>query len=150
MKERVVEILVYLMHEIQDDRQLADVDLAELRNRGYTAGEISTAFSWLQDTMQAGEAGRRRTGHPGSGSRRLLHEAERSALSPAAQGFLIDLREVGLLTDADLETVIERAMVSGYERLGVEDLHSIVATVLFSRGAAHDGRVISSGSDTVH
>jgi uncharacterized protein Smg (DUF494 family) len=57
---------------------------------------------------------------------------------------------VGLLTDADVETIVERAMVSGYERLAVDDVQSIVATVLFARGGGEDGRVISPGSETIH
>jgi Smg protein len=150
MKERVVEILVYLMHEIQDDRQLADVDLGELRERGYTAGEISAAYTWLHESMSGGAADRRRPAPSRSDSRRHFHEVERTVLTPAAQGYLIDLREVGLLTDADVETIVERAMVSGYERLAVDDVQSIVATVLFARGGGEDGRVISPGSETIH
>lgn len=150
MKERVVEILVYLMHELQEERQLADVDLAELRDRGYTAGEISAAYTWLAESLAPGEGGRRRTGHAAAESRRHFHDAERNVLSPQALGYLIDLREVGLLTDADVETVVERAMVSGFERLGREDVQSIVATVLFSRGGGPDGRLLTPGSETIH
>ena len=52
MKEKVVEILLYLMSEIRDDKRLADIDLNDLQNRGYSQSEISAAFSWLFDTLQ--------------------------------------------------------------------------------------------------
>ena len=95
MKERVVEILVFLMTELRDDKQLHDIDLAPLRDRGYTTSEISAAFSWLYETMGAGDAEATSHARAARGSRRIFHEVERSVLSREAQGYLIQLAELG-------------------------------------------------------
>ena len=44
MKERVVEILVFLMSEMQEDKQLQKSTCAPLRDRGYTTSEISAGL----------------------------------------------------------------------------------------------------------
>lgn len=152
MKERVVEILVFLMTELRDDKQLHDIDLAPLRDRGYTTSEISAAFSWLYETMGAGGAEATSHARAARGSRRIFHEVERSVLSREAQGYLIQLAELGLLDDRDIETVIERAIGTGYAGLSVLEVKEIVAAVLSSRerpGGA-GGHSMLNNEDTIH
>ncbi len=151
MKEKVVEILIYLMSEIQDNKQLADIDLSDLRSKGYTQSEISAAFSWLYDNFQTLHRGVVHPARPASGSRRVLHDAEKMVLSMESQGYLIQLTELGLLDGRDVETVIERAMLTGYEKLSVVELREIVAAVLFSKRSSGgpDAFLLDTG-DTVH
>ncbi|HTO93845.1 MAG TPA: hypothetical protein VMM80_05715, partial [Bacteroidota bacterium] len=49
MKEKVVELLIYIMSEIQDNKGIGDIDLSDLKTRGYTQSEISAAFSWIYE-----------------------------------------------------------------------------------------------------
>jgi uncharacterized protein Smg (DUF494 family) len=151
MKEKVVEILVYLMNEIRDDRALGEIDLSELRERGYTQSEISTAFSWLHDHFGETAGDARQHARADAGSRRMLHEAEKMMLSVEAQGLLIHLRELGLLQDRELEIVIERAMMSGYERLTMVDVQGLVASVILSRGGDNAGHpAMLNNGDSIH
>jgi uncharacterized protein Smg (DUF494 family) len=149
MKEKVVEILVYLMSEIQDDKRLGDIDLNDLRSKGYSQSEISAAFSWLFDNLQSSMVEVTRPARPVKGSRRALHDAERAMLSTESQGYLIQLAELGLLTDSDLESVIDRVMASGYERISLLELRPIVAGVLFGRRGEGD-TLFLEGGDTIH
>ncbi len=151
MKEKVVEILIYLMSAIHDNKRLSDIDLDDLRSQGYTQTEISAAFSWLYDNMPGGPSAAPSTA-PTVGSRRSFHEAEKALLSPDGQGYLIQLTELGLLSSRDLETVIERVMTAGYEQLSVPELGTIVAAVLFGRDSASDraGRTMLNSGDTIH
>ena len=152
MKDRVVEILVFLMSEIQDNTPLHEVDLSQLRDRGYTTSEISAAFSWLYENMPADGAESVRPGRAADGSRRMLHDAEKAVLSTGAQGYLIQLGELGILDDRDIETLIERAMTSGYTGLTVQELRELAAAVLFSRDrrAGGTGHSILNNEDTIH
>jgi uncharacterized protein Smg (DUF494 family) len=149
MKEKVVELLIYIMSEMQADKQLAEIDMNDLRQRGYTPTEISQAISWLHDNMQnvmeASQLALRR----GHGSRRVLHEAEKVVIPTEGQGYLIQLVELGLLDDRDLETVIERAMLAGFERLSMADLRDIVGGVLASRERGPH-RFFMNNEDTIH
>jgi uncharacterized protein Smg (DUF494 family) len=152
MKEKVVEILMYLMSEIQENKQLAEIDLTDLRERGYTHSEISAAFSWLLETFQVKRGGFVQSAQRRTGSRRVLHEAERIALSTDSQGYLIQMMELGLLDDRDVETVIERAMLTGFEKISTAELREIVASVLFSKGrpGIGPGSLMIDSGDTVH
>lgn len=150
MRERIVEILVYLMNEIQENRTIGEPEIADLKERGYTQMEISTAFSYLHEHFSSGTGELLRLAPPSAGSRRLLHDAEREAFSTEAQGLLIHLRELGLLDDRGVETVIERAMMTGYERLSVQELQGIVASVLFARGERGGAGMLVSGGDSIH
>ena len=50
MNERVVEILIYLMTEIRENRggmEQVDGISKDLKQQGYTENEINAAFSWL-------------------------------------------------------------------------------------------------------
>jgi len=152
MKDRVVEILVYLMSEMQENKPLHELDLSELRDRGYTTSEIGAAFSWLYENSRTDEAHVIRQGKPGAGSRRLFHEAEKAVLSTAAQGYMIQLHELGLVDDREMELILERAMTSGYAGLTVQELRDIVATVVFSgdRPTGAGGHSMLNNEDTIH
>lgn len=152
MKERVVEILVFLMTELREDKQLHDIDLAPLRDRGYTTSEISAAFSWLYENMGSGDVESVSHARAARGSRRILHEVERTVLSLEAQGYLIQLAELDLLDDRDIETVIERAIGTGYAGLSVQEVKEIVAAVLSSRErpGGSGGHSMLNNEDTIH
>ena len=89
---------------------------------------------------------------PSRGSRRILHEAEKAAFSTTAQGYMIQLTELGLLDDRDLEAVIERAMVAGYEKLSVSEVRELVASVLFAKEGKISGATNSmlNSEESIH
>jgi uncharacterized protein Smg (DUF494 family) len=106
MKERIVEILIYLMSEMQENKTLQDIDLGDLKNKGYTQSEISAAYSWIFENMQNSPPQPLPSGRPAGSSRRVLHDAEKLVFSTESQGYLIQLRELGLLDEVDLETAM--------------------------------------------
>ena len=148
MKEKVVELLIILMSEIRADKQLAEIDMSDLQDRGFSPSEISQALSWLHDHLPQG-TGSTAIAPRGEGSRRVLHDAEKGVIPTEGQGYLIQLVELGLLGDRDLETVIERAMLSGYERLTLEEIREIVAGVLSAREQGPN-RMYLNNEDTIH
>ncbi len=152
MKERIFDILVWLMSEMQR-KAVGDIDLTDLRDRGYTQSEINAAFSWIEEhIIPFGTSGATRSAHPHAGSRRVFHAAEKLLLSTEGQGYLIQLSELGLLDDKDFEAVIDRVMASGYDTVTVEELRGIVATVLTAKTGGLGGTPPSTvdGEETVH
>jgi uncharacterized protein Smg (DUF494 family) len=143
MNERVVEILVYIMSEIRVGKPATnnlEIISRDLLQRGYTENEISSAFSWLFDRYQ-GESEElvRNTGPTLAGSFRILHDLERIVISPQGYGYLLQLRELGILNDAEMEHIIEHAMMLGATRLSEAAIKSLVASYLFNLESNSDG-----------
>jgi len=143
MNERVVEILVYIMSEMRGEKAALDhleIISRDLQQRGYTENEISSAFSWLYERYQnENEELVRHTGATLQGSFRVLHDFESIAITPEGHGYLLQLKHLGILNDAEVELVIERAMTLGAARLSEEAIKSLVASTLLDFAGANDG-----------
>ncbi len=143
MNERVVEILVYIMNEMRGEKAAPnhlEIISRDLQQRGYTENEISSAFSWLYERYQnENEEVVRHTGATLPGSFRLLHDFERIVITPEGYGYLLQLKHLGILNDAEVELVIERAMTLGATRLSEEAIKSLVASTLLDFAGANDG-----------
>ncbi len=152
MQEKIVEILVYLIGELRKNTPIAEIDISVLSNSGYTPAEISTAFTWLYDRIELGENiiidHAKRSPH----SQRVLHEAERMVIIPEAFGYLIQMRELGIISDFDVEIIIDRVMMSGYFSVDVEEIKSQVAALVLENNESTDSgsRTMLHGRDTIH
>jgi uncharacterized protein Smg (DUF494 family) len=98
MKEKIVEIIAYLMSELRNNTPLNEIDLTVLTNSGYTPTEISTAFSWLYEKVEVAENFSAEVSRRSIYSHRVLHEAERLVITPDAYGYLLQLREISQAT----------------------------------------------------
>ena len=152
MQEKIIEIIVYLVNEMRNNKALGDIDVKILEEGGYTQAEISSAFGWLFDKLAASDQMVPHVERQVEHSYRILHDVEKMVIAPEAQGYLIQLRELGILSDAMLETVIDRAMMSGYTRIGLEETRMIVASLVFEKEDLKKigNRLISPSSDTIH
>ena len=152
MREKIVEIIVYLMGELRNNIPLGEIDLSVLTNNGYTPTEISTAFSWLYEKFTLGENLAKDVSKSSPHSHRVMHEAERSVFTNEAQGYLIQLRELGLIQDSEIETVIDRVMLADYASAGIQETKSIVASILLEGDSQRTSgsRMMFNGKDSIH
>jgi uncharacterized protein Smg (DUF494 family) len=152
MQEKIVEILIYLIGEIRKNTPITDIDLSVLSQRGYSTTEISTAFNWLFEKISHGENIVTETGEISSTSHRVLNEAERNVISAEAYGYLIQLRELSLITDMDIEVIIDRIMMSGYLAADVAEIKSHVSALLAENDDSLNGgsRTMLNGQDTIN
>ena len=152
MKERIVEIIVYLISELKNNIPLNEIDLTVLTTNGYTPMEISTAFSWLYEKIDSEENVPADVAESSPHSHRVLHEAERSVLSPDAFGYLVQLRELGLLKESDIEAVIDRVMLAGYMAVSIPEIKSIVAALLLELDDSRStgSRIMLNSKDTIN
>ncbi len=151
MQEKIVELIVFLMKEIRQTRDISKVDVSKLAESGYSQSEISTALSWIYDKMNLREPlkrfKRRRVK-----SYRIFHEAERQIITKDARGFLTEMYELGLIDQLDMENIIERSLMSGLNVIDRNEVKSIVASVLFEYNSPGKpgSRVMLNSSDTIN
>ena len=144
MQEKIVEILIYLISELRKNVPMSDIDLTVLSQRGYLTTEISTAFNWLFEKISDGGTLITETAQSSPHSHRVLHDAERMIITADAYGYLIQLRQLGLISDMDIEVIIDRIMMSGYISVDSNEMKSIAATYL-----AESDDSFNSGSRTM-
>ncbi|MEO8447086.1 MAG: DUF494 family protein [bacterium] len=151
MQEKVIEIIVYILNEIRNSKRISEIDLKKLNTDGYTDAEINTAFAWIFSKIDSGEKlfdDRSRE----SKSHRFFHSTEQSILSTEAMGYLIQMRELGIISDLDKELIIDKIFISGYQKAGVEEIKLIISSLLFDLEAKPDSinRLVLQNNETIH
>ena len=127
--EKVLEIIVFLLAELKMNKQLSDVDLNQLEKLGYTQNEINTAFSWIYSKIYTGDkifADEDKIAN----SSRFLHEVEQNVITPEAYGYLIQLKELGLLNNLDIDLIIDKLMVTSYNKVEINEMKFVIASYL--------------------
>lgn len=136
MKRRVIDIIVYLMRQINEKgKGLSHLDrlTKNLQGQGYTDAEINAAFFWLLERLrlQLSQLAKNRKGLPKKSSR-ILHTTENILFSRKGYGYLIQLYQLGLIDDDQREQIIQRAVMSGLEKIGEPEVKALAARLLLS------------------
>jgi uncharacterized protein Smg (DUF494 family) len=153
MFERILEILSRMISQMDRNDSSVNIDVEELKELGYTQSEISTAFSWLADRVDIStEKEYIDNSLGGSNSFRILHEGELGLFSPDAWGKLINLNAIGLLTNKDIEKIIERVIMAGKFSISEAHVASMVSEILMQSPEPYDKNIRTSlsGDDTIH
>jgi uncharacterized protein Smg (DUF494 family) len=151
MQDKIIEIIVYILSEIKDRKQLNEIDLDMLTKNGYTEKEINTAFAWLYTRIKHGE--NIFTGKKDSHkSKRFFDEAEKNVLTTEALGYLISLMELGLLSEVDEELILDKIFYSGLQNIEKAELKNIIASLIldFENKSDKLERLVLQNNDTIH
>jgi uncharacterized protein Smg (DUF494 family) len=134
VKGRIIDIIVYLMHKIDESgKGLSQFDslVEDLHDRGYQEGEINTAFFWLLEKLRLRLSQlSRMQSQTVNKSSRILHSTERLHFSNAGYGYLIQLYQLGLIDDDQREQIIQRAILSGWDEIGEPEIKYLAARLL--------------------
>jgi len=134
MNKRTLEIIAYMIREIRET-SFDDIDLQLimdiLQEKGFSENEISAAMVWLVNHGETID----RMNKTGSSAVprpvwRQLNEFERTAISPEAFGYLFHLRELNILNDDDMESIIERAVNMKLPKLDIQDMQDLIVMVV--------------------
>ena len=134
MKESVLDILIHLFENFldaeDDSAPSRDALKQELEQAGYPEADIERALAWLEslaaDPDRAMNEGTARAVRVFSG-----HEQVR--LDTDVRGYLLHLENLGILSAAQREVVIDRLLALEAEELDIEQLKWVVLMVLFSQ-----------------
>jgi len=151
MQEKVLEIIVHILSQIKNDKHLNDIDVEQLAKEGYTDAEINSAFAWIYSKIEQGESlffEKNKT----SKSHRFFHPAEKSIITNEAIGYLIQLKQLGLISDLDEELIIDRIFFLGYQKAGIPEIKTVITTLIFNFDSKSDKleRLILQNNETIH
>ena len=152
MYEKIIEIIVYVISELRQNKNISEINLNELQIRGYTNSEISTAFSWLVDRVEFSEHLFDSDTSTNKNSFRILHDAERDIFTTQGWGDLIQMNQLGIVTNEHLEMMVERAMMMGVKKIDSQQLKIYVANHVFNAEAHRlpGNRFMLNGNDTIN
>lgn len=149
--EKIIEIIVYLLSELKNNKELAEIDIDKLSNLGYTQNEINTAFSWVYSKIYSGEKiFVDETGE--TKSQRFLHDVEQDVVSPEAYGYLIQLKQLGMINNMDIDLIIDKIMVSSHNNVELPEMKLIIASYLLDIEDMQNtnSRIMINSNDTIH
>ncbi len=134
MKESVFDVLIYLFENyFYDDEPRGDRDTlaTELFQAGFTQSEVNKAFAWLDGLAASRQESILSV--DGLRSFRVYTRRECDKLDTDCQGLLLFLEQLGILTPASREVIIDRAMALEEDEVDVDTLKWVVLMVLFDR-----------------
>jgi len=151
MQDKVIEIIVYILSEIKEIKQLNEINVESLSGRGYSDTEINTAFAWIYSKLDEGELIFKSESEQ-SRSHRQFNPVENKIFDTDAQGYLLLLRELGLLNDLDIDLVIEKVLLSGYQRINIDELKNFISSIILNMENKSDilNRMILQNNDTIN
>jgi uncharacterized protein Smg (DUF494 family) len=149
MSERIPEVVAMILEQLRafvEGDELALSDLSDALDRSdYDSDDVDAAFDFIFQALEPVSHEMYTESRPGAPSIRVLSDGERLALSPEAQGYLLRLRESGVLTDDQIEIVLEHATASRQPKMGIDEVRDIAGDVVFGQ---HEKRFIHEGPDT--
>ncbi len=135
MKDSVLDILIHLFENFLDaeDDSIPDREAlkAELEQEGYPEAEIERALVWLESLASGSRPRGRPKARPGRCACSAAHEQVR--LDTDVRGYLLHLENLGILSVAQREVVIDRLLALEADDIDIEQLKWVVLMVLFSQ-----------------
>lgn len=148
MQEKIIEIIVFILSEIKfRNKTLNDINLTTLENMGFSKSEINAAFSWLFDRLYLLE--KNKNNNDIKNTFRILHNIEKYIFSPQAYGYLLQLRELDLIDDKDMESIID-ILMSSSQSIDVDEITSFIASIILKRELNWFGSFNSYENETIN
>ncbi len=134
MKENVLDILIHLFENFLD----ADDDIApsrdalqqDLEQAGYPEADIERALAWLESLAADPD---RIMSEGTARAVRVFSGQEQVRLDTDVRGYLLHLENLGILSGAQREVVIDRLLALEADDIDIEQLKWVVLMVLFSQ-----------------
>ena len=125
MDDRLSGLLLFLRERFTADARPEDVE-AYLSSEGYDRGQIGEILALLFADLPVDSHRKNRMASASPTTFRVLGPHERGRFAPDAWGHLLSLSGAGVLNAAELEHVIERALVQIDGRIALDDLRSLM------------------------
>ena len=134
MKDSVLDILIHLFENFLDaeDDSTPDRDAlkTELEQAGYPEADIERALLWLESLATDPD---RALGEGTARAVRVFSGSEQIRLDTDVRGYLLHLENLGILSAAQREVVIDRLLALEADDIDIEQLKWVVLMVLFSQ-----------------
>ena len=147
MKEDIFDVLIYLFENYldgdSDNYPDTDAIASELLDMGFQQPDVSKAFDWLESLAEIESMA-----PTIPSSFRIFSSQEEAVFDLECRDFLLFLEHAGILSAANREIAIDRAMALKDEDISLDKLKWIVLMVLLSQPG--DSAAFSRMEDIVY
>lgn len=152
MYEKIIEIIVFVITELTQNKKISDIDLNKLASLGYTTEEISTAFSWLIDRMDYTNKAKNEYTSQDLTSFRILNSIEADLFTQEAWGEIMNLKTLGILNNQQIENIIDWASFMSMSPVDLYQIRNYVAfNILNVQSYQKNGsRFMLLGNETIN
>ena len=142
MRDRVLAIVNIIAQYVFEKRDLlSDANIIqELLDTGFDLEEINAAFHWIENLSVDNVKHNDEESETREGSTRVFTPEEKRTLSVEAQGLLMKMRAMGMLSCDEMEEIIGQVMSVEEDSISFQELKAVVALTLFSRSLEQYGR----------
>ncbi len=134
MNDRIPEVVAMILEQLRafvEGDELALSDLSDaLDQSDYNTDEVDAAFDFIFQALDPVTRETYAERQPGAPGLRVLNESERRALSPDAYGYLLRLKEQGVLSDLQIESVLEHVVLGRGQAAQLEDISTLASEVV--------------------
>jgi uncharacterized protein Smg (DUF494 family) len=147
MQTKVIDLIIHLVRMLRVGDNIRELN-PDILNK-YNKSEVSAAYSWVLQKMEDGQLSVAK--HSGHQDTRVLHLAERMAISTEAQGYLIELYSMGILNYHQMEAIIEQSMMNNFEIVTLDKMKEMVRQTVFgSNSKGNAGSIYLRGNESVN
>lgn len=152
MQERIIEIIIFLISELHQKRELTFSDFNALLELGFTNSEISTALSWLIDKSEINNDKIINAPIYFENSFRILNENEKDIFTKEAWGKILQMNTLGLMPNEYIEMMIDKAESLGLKDINEEQLKHFIASTVFNLQFKdmYGSRLMLNSDDTIN
>ncbi|OQY28841.1 MAG: hypothetical protein B6244_06005 [Candidatus Cloacimonetes bacterium 4572_55] len=152
MDHRVIDILVYLANQLREvsienlsgaDQDDMEMLISSLQKEGYSPAEIDSALNWFfENEEKRSQLYDPRIHVQPTKTIRILHPIEKIIIKPEAYGFLLQAHQLGLIRDEQLELIIERALLTGWE-VDLNIIKALTSFIIFSYASKDANEIVN-------
>lgn len=152
MIEKIIQLISFVMGNLQGDKQLENIDVNELLKLGYSHVEISTALSWIADKTDFDHCEDFINIDNQTQGIRLLHDLEKELFTFEAYEELIKLYSLKIIDNATIENIIDKAMFSRTQKIDITTLRQLIAGMIYFMTNNNDSnkRVMLFGNESIN
>jgi len=135
LRERVLAIMTLIAQYVMENPDFSsETDIVEeLLAVGYDEEEIDAAFNWMETVSLSLHTSSQTDQIFSTPVQRIYSSDEIRKLSLEARGFLVRLRNTGIIDEEIQEEILDRALQTDEDEVTLKEMKTVTALTLFSR-----------------
>lgn len=134
MKDKIIDILELVLNSIKEDSDFSVADLAKYVNQGKKVNYMEALERDAEDLENVKPESKH--------SFRYLLESEQMFFTKEAQGELIQLQSMGLISGKEIEQLIETAIFRDFRLIDKETLRHLLPSIIIENNGITKNNII--------